>query len=131
MKQSNKTEFKIGQTVYHREVYNHREPLTIVGIRETELELEGDYSGGTHNVTQKQWMPITGVSRVYNHKYKKECRDIASAAEILAYPVNPNRDTMTRTMHELLHIVLVLTSEVELNPEYKIPTNETTGTNKG
>lgn len=115
---SNKAEFKLGQTVFHRDVYYHREPLKIVGIREHELELEGDYSGGTHCVIQKQWMPITGVSRVYNHKYKKECRDAANAIEVLAYPVDPQKDNMTKTMHELLHMVLVLTSEVELNPEY-------------
>lgn len=115
---NNKTELKIGQTVYHRDVYDHKEPLRIVGIREHEIELEGDFSGGTHNVVQKQWMPIKGVSRVYNHKYKKECREIATSVEILAYPVDPNRDNMTKTMHELLHRVLVLTGEVELNPEY-------------
>lgn len=115
---SNKTELKLGQIVYHRDVYYHREPLKIVGIRENEIELEGDYSGGTHNFTQKKWMPIKGVSRVYNHKYKKECRDIASAVEILAYPVNPCRDNMTKTMHDLLHRVFILTGEVELNPEY-------------
>jgi hypothetical protein len=118
MSNCNKTTLELGQTVYHRDVYNHREPLKIVGIRENEIELEGDYSGGTHNNIQKQWMPIKGVSRVYNHKYKKECRDNASATEILAYPVNPNRDNMTRAMHDLLHMVLVLTSDVELNPEY-------------
>lgn len=120
---NNQAEFRIGQTVYHRQVYNHKEPLKIVGIRENELELEGDYSGGTHNVNQKQWLPIEGVSRVYNHAYKKQCRDIARAVEILAYPVNPNHDTMTKTMFELLHIVFVLTNEVELNPEYQITTN--------
>ena len=118
MSNNNKTELKIGQTVYHRDIYNHREPLKIVGLRESEIELEGDYSGGTNNIIGKQWLSIKGVSRVYNHKYKKECRDIASAVEILAYPVNPQRDNMTKTMHELLHMVLVLTSDVELNPEY-------------
>lgn len=128
---NNKTKLEIGQTVYHRDVYSHKEPLKIVGIREKEIELEGDYSGGTHNVTQKQWMPIDGVSRVYNHKYKKECRDFASATEILAYPVDPNTDTMTKTMHLLLHMVFVLTGDVELNPEYKATYNDTTGTHKG
>jgi hypothetical protein len=116
---SNKTEFKIGQTVYHREIYSHKEPLKIVGIRESELELEGDYSGGTNNIIGKQWMPINGVSRVYNHKYKKECRDIAQSIEVLAYPVNPYHDNMTKAMFQLLHMVLVLTNDVELNPEYQ------------
>lgn len=124
MKLSNKTEFKIGQTVYHRQIYDHKEPLKIVGIRENELELEGDYSGGTNNIVGKQWMPIAGVSRVYNHKYKRECRDLAIATEILAYPVNPNTDNMTKSMFDMLHMVMVLTNEVELNPEYKTPNNE-------
>jgi len=38
--------------------YNHGEVFTVVGIREHELELEGDWSGGTHNVSQKDWVPI-------------------------------------------------------------------------
>jgi len=110
--------FELNQTVYHRDVYNHKEPLRIVGIRETELELEGDYSGGTHNVCEKQWMPIKGVSFVYNHKYKEECRGIATSIEILAYPVDKHHDTMTETMFQLLDMVLVLTSDVSLNPEF-------------
>jgi len=111
--------FKIGQFVYHRDVYDHREPLRIVGIRETELELEGDYSGGTHGVSQKQWMPIKGVSRIKHHKYKKECRDAAVAIEELAKPItNRNQDNVTKTMFDLLDMVFKLTSDVSLNPEF-------------
>lgn len=110
--------FSLGQIVYHKDVYEHKEQLKIVGIRENELELEGDYSGGTHNVKQKQWMSIKGVSRVYNHKYKVECRKIATSIEVLAVPiVDRNKDTMTKTMFELLDMVFVLTNDVELNPE--------------
>lgn len=50
--------FKMGQTVYHREVYEHKEPLKIVGITEDKLLLEGDYSGGTNNVCQRSWSPL-------------------------------------------------------------------------
>jgi hypothetical protein len=53
--------YKLNQKVYHKSVYDGKELLKIVGIRETELELEGDYSGGTHAVLQKDWMPIDGV----------------------------------------------------------------------
>jgi hypothetical protein len=114
-----KQEFKIGQTVYHRDIYDHREALKVVGIRETELELEGDYSGGTHGVVQKQWMPIKGVSRIRDHKYKKECRDTAVAIEELAKPItNRNQDTMTSTMFDLLDMVFKLTNDVSLNPEF-------------
>lgn len=52
---------KLGQTVYHKSIYDGREPLKVVGLRESEVELEGDYSGGTHNVCQRSWLPIDGV----------------------------------------------------------------------
>ena len=35
--------------------------MKVVGIREKEVELEGDYSGGTHAVCQKDWLPLEGV----------------------------------------------------------------------
>jgi len=118
-KLSNKTELKIGQIVYHRNIYDHKEPLKIVGLRENEVELEGDYSGGTYNVVQKQWLPINGTSRVYNHKYKRECRDAAQAIEELAKPIiDWNQSTELKAMGDLLHMVLVLTNDIELNPEY-------------
>lgn len=109
--------FELGQTVYHRSVYEHKEPLKIVGILEDKLFLEGDFSGGTHNVIQRDWLPIKGVSRIYNHKYKQECRKSAIAINALAIPVDKNHDNMTKTMFDLLDMVLVLTSDITLNPE--------------
>ena len=109
--------FELGQTVYHRSVYEHKEPLKIVGILEDKLLLEGDFSGGTHNVTQRDWFPIKGTSRIYNHKYKKECRESAITIQTLAIPVDKNHDNMTKTMFDLLDMVLVLTSDITLNPE--------------
>lgn len=44
--------------VYIEDVYNGHEPFKIVGIRENQIELEGDFSGGTHNVSQKDWFNI-------------------------------------------------------------------------
>ena len=41
--------------VYVESLYHGHEPLKVVGIRENEVELEGDFSGGTHNVCQKSW----------------------------------------------------------------------------
>ncbi len=38
--------------------YYDDEIFEVVGIRENELELKGDWSGGTHNVCQKSWYPI-------------------------------------------------------------------------
>lgn len=52
---------ELGMKVYHETIYNGKELMTIVGIRETEIELQGDYSGGTHSVIQKDWQPISGM----------------------------------------------------------------------
>lgn len=52
---------KLNQIVFHKDIYWGREPMRIVGIREKEVELEGDYSGGTHNVCQKDWESIEGL----------------------------------------------------------------------
>jgi len=52
---------KLGMTVYHQDIYDGHEAMEVVGIRADEVELEGDYSGGTHNVCQRDWLPIEGV----------------------------------------------------------------------
>lgn len=55
---------ELGMTVFHDSIYKGRELMTIVGIRKHEVELEGDYSGGTHNILQKSWLPIEGAFRL-------------------------------------------------------------------
>jgi hypothetical protein len=40
--------------VYVKELYEGREPFKIVGIRQTQVELEGDYSE-VHNAVGTQW----------------------------------------------------------------------------
>lgn len=55
------SKIELGKIVYHKDIYWGREPMKIVGIRADEVELEGDYSGGTHAVCQKDWMPIEGL----------------------------------------------------------------------
>jgi hypothetical protein len=52
---------KFGQEVWHKDVYWGHEKMKVVGLREDSVELEGDWSGGTHNVCQRDWMPIKGV----------------------------------------------------------------------
>jgi len=52
---------ELKQIVYHEKIYEGNEALTVVGIRANEVELEGDYSGGTHNVIQKEWLDIDGI----------------------------------------------------------------------
>jgi len=56
-----KPKLYIGQYVFHQDIYDGKEEMKVVGIREHEVELEGDYSGGTHCVTQKSWLPIKGI----------------------------------------------------------------------
>jgi len=51
----------IDREIYHEDIYQGREKMKITGIRKTEIELEGDYSGGTHDVCQRDWLPIEGV----------------------------------------------------------------------
>jgi hypothetical protein len=44
--------YKVTTDYYENEVFE------VVGIRNNELELRGDWSGGTHNVDQTSWYPI-------------------------------------------------------------------------
>ena len=110
--------FIIGQTVYHRDVYEHGEPLKIVGILEDKLLLEGDFSGGTNNVCQRGWLPIKGVSRIENHAYKLRVRNDAITIQTLAMPVGRTDDNTFNAMMDMVDAVLCLTSDVLLNPEY-------------
>lgn len=55
---------ELGMKAFHETIYEGKECMTVVGIRATEVELEGDYSGGTHNTIGKEWMPIAGLFRL-------------------------------------------------------------------
>lgn len=109
--------FQIGQTVYHRNVYEHKEPLKIVGILEDKLLLEGDFSGGTNNVIQRDWLPIKGTSRIYNHAFKLKARKDAIAIETLTIPCAGSQDNTFKCMMNMVHTVMELTDDVSLNPE--------------
>jgi hypothetical protein len=110
--------FRIDDIVYHRSVYEHKEPLKVVGITEDKLLLEGDYSGGTHNVCQRDWLPIKGTSRIYNHAYKLKVRQDAIAIETLTVPCAGSQDNTYKAMMDMVNAVMVLTSDVSLNPEF-------------
>ena len=110
--------FRIGDIVYHRSVYEHKEPLKVVGIAEDKLLLEGDYSGGTHNVVQRDWLPIKGTSRIRNHTFKLKAREDAIVIETLAIPCADSQDNTHKAMMDMAHAVMVLTSDVSLNPEF-------------
>lgn len=42
--------------VYIEDVYHGHEPFKIVGIRENQVELKGDFSGGTNKVIKVDWV---------------------------------------------------------------------------
>jgi hypothetical protein len=54
-------EIFIGQKVRHKDLYNGKETMELVGIRADTVELKGDLSGGTHNVSQEAWFPKKGL----------------------------------------------------------------------
>lgn len=58
-------EYRLGDKVLTEEYKT--EVFTVVGIRETELELNGDWSGGTHNVSQNTWYPVLKCKRIDNY----------------------------------------------------------------
>lgn len=108
----------IGDIVYHRSIYEHKEPMKIVGLTETHVELEGDYSGGTNNIIQRDWLPIKGTSRIYNHAFKEKARKDAIAIATLAIPCAGSQDNTFKSMMDMVNNVMVLTIDVSLNPEF-------------
>jgi hypothetical protein len=50
-------EYRLGDLVTI-DVYEHKEVFEVVGIREKELELKGNWSGWTKNVSGSGWCPI-------------------------------------------------------------------------
>jgi hypothetical protein len=54
-------ELRIGQQVYHKDIYNARELLKVIGISEDSVHLQGDFSGGTNNIIQSDWLSLDGV----------------------------------------------------------------------
>lgn len=62
---------ELGMIVSHESIFNGNESMKVVGIRFDEVELEGDYSGGTHKIVQKEWFPIKGLFRI-----RKVCNQV-------------------------------------------------------
>lgn len=54
-------EIKLGQKVRHKEVYNGKETLEVVGLKKDEVLLKGDFHLDTNNVEEEKWMPIKGL----------------------------------------------------------------------
>lgn len=59
--------FKLRDKVYHRA---DAAPFEVVGVRKTTVEIQGDWSGGTHNVKQKAWVNYTEIQPYDETKVK-------------------------------------------------------------
>lgn len=57
----NRKQLEFDMMVYHTQIYDGNQAMKVIGIRKDSVELEGDYSGGTHNVCQRDWLPLDGV----------------------------------------------------------------------
>lgn len=68
---ANHNHIRLYDKVTHPELYNGNEVFTVVGIRMHELELRGDWSGGTHNVDQTGWFKRDGVRHFYTTLIEK------------------------------------------------------------
>lgn len=62
-------EIELYDEVCHPDIYHGNETFKVVGIRVNpdEIELEGDWSGGTHNVCQRGWYKKEGTIIVKKH----------------------------------------------------------------
>jgi hypothetical protein len=49
-------DFNIGDKVTCKQGYNHGEIFVVTGIKEKQIEVTGDWSGGTHCVWQSDWI---------------------------------------------------------------------------
>lgn len=110
-----KEDLYIGQIIYHKHVYDYKEPLTIISITNKAIVIKGDLSGGTHCVEQVVELPINGISTIYNYGYKEKCRREAITIHDLSINIDRNKDNMTKTMFDLLDMVLTLTNDIDLN----------------
>lgn len=61
---------EIGKKVYHSDVYDGYEEMEVIGIRKDEVELRGDWSGGTHHTIGDCWMPKDGLLEERHDKSK-------------------------------------------------------------
>lgn len=103
---------KIGEYVYHKDLYYYREPFKVVGITEDTVELEGDFSG-MNNIIQRYVFPIKGVSRIYNYGLKLQFRAFATRARFIYKDLSD--EGRLDLVEEMSRMIRVLTQDVELN----------------
>jgi hypothetical protein len=63
-------------------------------------------------------LPIKGTSRIRNHAFKEKARKNAIAIQTLTIPCADSQDNVYKAMMDMVHAVMVLTSDVSLNPEF-------------
>jgi len=61
---TNSSLLHLSMHVFHEKIYGGRELMTVVGIRKDQVELRGDYSGGTNPSVTDGWHPIEGTFRL-------------------------------------------------------------------
>lgn len=111
-------DLKIGMTVYHRDVYNYREPLEIVSLTQNEMEVEGDFSGGTNVIRQRLWLPYDGTSLICNYGDKIEFRDRAKEALRIVNDTAWEKDDLwSGRIRDLIKMIFHLTEDAYLNKE--------------
>lgn len=104
--------YQLYDVVYHRDVYDYKEPLKVFGITEDQLLLEGDFSGGTSGIVQRQWMNIDGVSKIYNYNYKFGAKTEANRILKMFDEVTDESNT-AKLLKQICHTILVLTNEIK------------------
>lgn len=108
----NEMDLKIGECVYHKDLYYYRKPFKVVGITEDTVELEGDFSG-MNNIIQRYVFPIKGVSRIYNYGLKLQFRAFATRAKFIYMDLSD--EGRFNLVEEMSRMIRVLTQDVELN----------------
>jgi hypothetical protein len=67
------------------DIYDGKQAMKIVGIREHQVELEGDFSGGTHHTTGKAWFPKEGLMFEIKEESTELTRDDVTESKNLLY----------------------------------------------
>jgi hypothetical protein len=57
--------YRLGDRVYHP---CDAAPFIVVGIRAKEVEIKGDWSGGTHNIDASSWVGFKEIKPYDNSK---------------------------------------------------------------
>jgi len=106
---------KIGDNIYHKDVYDYKEKLQVVGIDidNQKIKLRGDFSGGTHVFDQTDWLNADGWSYVYNYINKKVMRDFAKKIEIRTDPMTQAEIDKNNTLVLAKKYILELTNEIK------------------